>query len=62
VADPGFDLGGGVDFVNGGGEGGGFKIIESVDGGSKKSEASVEKNVLGIKNHRSAAVRPLLIR
>jgi len=29
VADPGFDLRGGVDFVNGGG---GEKIIESVDG------------------------------
>ena len=33
VADPGFDLRGGVDFVNGGG--GGVKIIESVDGCSQ---------------------------
>jgi len=31
VADPGFDLKGGVDFVNGG-EGGGGRIIESVEG------------------------------
>jgi len=31
VADPGFDLRGGVDFVNGGG-GGGETIIESVEG------------------------------
>ena len=27
VADPGFDLRGGVDFVNGGGEGGGKKSL-----------------------------------
>jgi len=31
VADPGFDLTGGVDFVNGGGGGGG-KIIKRVGG------------------------------
>jgi len=77
VADPGFYLRGGVDFVNEGGK----KIVESIDDWRKKSflacfwhssikvmlkmnrEQSERRkklrkfSVLGIKNHRSVAVR-----